>query len=236
MNGDHSGRTAAIYRDGTYLKHNQTWHVEDSAWKADHIAAMLMRNGIDPARICEVGCGAGEVLRQVAARFRNARCVGYELSPQAFALCRERVSARVSYRHADVLQEDVFFDCLLCVDVFEHVEDYMGFLRALKAKAHHKLFHVPLDLSALAVLRSAMLRERESVGHLHYFSRDTALATLRDCGYEILDSAYTPHFLDWPASTPLARGKRALRRLLYGAWPDFAVRFWGGCSLMVLAQ
>lgn len=235
MDGDSRG-AAAIYRDGSYLKANETWHVEDSPWKAEHIAAMLMRNGLDPRHVCEVGCGAGEILHQLSGRFRNARFVGYELSPQAFRLCAERASERVSFRQKNLIDEEVFYDCLLCIDVFEHVEDYLGFLKGLRTKATHKLFHVPLDLSALAVMRGGMLDLRNRVGHLHYFTRATALATLRDCGYEIVDWSYTAHFLNWPATTPAAQARRALRRLLFALSPDFAVRLWGGCSLLVLAS
>lgn len=228
--------TAAMYRDGSYLRNNETWHVEDSPWKARQIVQLLARNRLEFASFCEVGCGVGEILRQLSAVFTAARFVGYEVSPQAYRLCLQRQSERVSFRQADLLAEETFHDCLLCIDVFEHVEDYMKFIRALRNKATCKIFHIPLDLSAMAVLRGELITQRQSVGHLHYFSRDTALATLRDCGYEIVDDFYTPHFLDWPAVGAAARLKRATRKLLFRLAPDFAVKFWGGCSLLVLAR
>lgn len=187
-----AGSEAAIYRDGTCLERDETRHVEDSPWKAEHIAAMLMRNNLDPRWVCQVGCGDGEILRQLSVRFGSAHFVGYELSPQAFRRCAERASERVSFRRAKLADENVHYDCLLGIDVLAHVEDYMGFLRALKRRADYKVFHIPLGLS---VLRGATLDEREGVGRLHCFTCDTALATLRDCGFEILDSSYTAHSL-----------------------------------------
>jgi len=230
------GSEAAIYRDGTYLERNEIRQVEDSPWKAEHIAAMLMRNNLDPRWICEVGCGDGEILRQLSVRFGSAHFVGYELSPQAFRLCAERASERVSFRRANLADENVHYDCLLCIDVLAHVEDYLGFLRALKRRADYKVFHIPLDLSALSVLRGATIEERDGVGHLHCFTCDTALATLRDCGFEILDSFYTAHFVNWPARTPAAKIERAIRKFVFAVSPDFAARLWGGCSLLVLAR
>ena len=56
----------SIYSDGTYLRNNPDWHVDDSPWKAKHIAAMLERHGIVPQTVCEIGCGAGEVLRALS--------------------------------------------------------------------------------------------------------------------------------------------------------------------------
>jgi len=51
------------------------------------------------------------------------------------------------------LEEDTYFDSLLCIDVFEHVEDYIGFVKTLKSKATYKIFHIPLDISVLSVIR-----------------------------------------------------------------------------------
>jgi hypothetical protein len=77
---------------------------------------------------------------------------------------------------------------LAAIDVFEHVPDYLGFLRQLRAKAGPKIFHIPLELWAMsAVSRRWLPESRQSARHLHYFNRDTSLAALRDTGYEIVD-------------------------------------------------
>ena len=232
-----STRDAAdIYKNGTYLEINETWHAEDSPWKARQISDILKVNRINPSSVCEVGCGAGEILRQLSQTLPNSSFVGYEMSPQAFELCKIRVSERVDFRLKNILDEDAFFDCLLCIDVFEHVEDYIGFLRALRAKANYKVFHIPLDVSVLSVMRSSMLKMRARVGHLHYFTRETALATLIDCGYEIIDSRYTTPFKDLPSTTLKSALARTPRRIVFGISPDFAARLLGGCSFLVLAK
>ena len=64
-----------------------------------------------------------------------------------------------------------------------------------------KIFHIPLDLSVSALLRGMLIYNRNSVGHLHYFTSDTAIATLTDCGYEIVDTMYTPSFADLPSKS-----------------------------------
>jgi len=225
-----------IYKDGTYLKNNETWHVEDSPWKVKQIISILNKNNLSPATVCEVGCGAGEILNQLSGVFPNTIFVGYELSPQAFALCKERESKNVSYHLKSIFAEEVLYDCLLCIDVFEHVEDYIGFIKALKIKSNFKIFHIPLDISVLSVLRSSMIYARESVGHLHYFTRETALATLQDCGYEIIDSFYTTSFLGLPSKTFKAKLAKLPRRLLFAMSPHLCVRLLGGCSLLVLAK
>lgn len=227
-----------IYTDGTYLRNNPQWHVDDSPWKAKHIATMLKRHAIAPQTVCEIGCGAGEVLRSLGARLDpSTRFFGYEISPNAFALCSKKSSEKLTFRLADLLDEDAHFDLVMAIDVFEHVEDYFGFLRKLRAKGTHKIFHIPLELSALQVMRASPLIEaRRGVGHIHHFTKETALATLEDCGYKVLDHFYTPgrtelgglgwksQLLKWP------------RNALYRMSPDTAVRVLGGYSLLVLAE
>ncbi len=54
-----------IYTDGAYLEKNPDWHIEEFPWKAEQIMPMLKRNHLSRASVCEVGCGAGEILRQL---------------------------------------------------------------------------------------------------------------------------------------------------------------------------
>ena len=53
-----------LYRDGQYLAANPGWHAEDSPWKAAQTLQMFRRNRLSPKTVCEVGCGAGEILKQ----------------------------------------------------------------------------------------------------------------------------------------------------------------------------
>jgi len=168
----------------------------------------------------------------------GARFDGYEVSPQAFELCKGKESGKLGFHLANVAELDVFYDCLLCIDVLEHVEDYIGFVKSIKGKAGFKIFHIPLDISVSSILFSSMMRARQSVGHLHYFTRDTALATLRDAGYEIVDSYYTAPFKGdgFKARSLKEAIARLPRRLLFSVAPGLEALLLGGCSYLVLAR
>lgn len=229
---------STIYSDGSYLRQNPHWHVGDSAWKATHIATMLQRNSLTPSSIGEVGCGAGEVLIELARHLPpGVRFDGYEISPDAYAICAPKSTKAIRFHLGDLMKQDQHFDLALAIDVFEHVEDYFAFLRQLKPKAQHKIFHIPLELSALMVARPRpLLHQRRSVGHLHHFSKETALATLQDTGYQVIDYTYTSgrtelEGLGW--KTRLLKGPR---KALAFAAPDAAARLLGGYSLLVLAE
>jgi len=218
------------------LVNNKTWHVEDSRWKAKQILTILSDNNISPKTICEVGCGAGEILKQISSTMPSTSLFGYELSPQAFELCKTRETERVRYYLKNVLDEDIYFDCLLCIDVFEHVDDYLGFVKSLKPKSTYKVFHIPLDIYVLAILRGSFMKARKDVGHLHYFTKETAIATLQDCGYEIVDHFYTKFFCDLPSKTFKATIAKLTRNIVFAISPDLMVKVFGGCSLIVLCK
>jgi SAM-dependent methyltransferase len=230
-----SGRT--IYLDGEYLAKNPGWHVEESPWKARQILHMLRRNRITAKTICDVGCGTGEVLKQLQETLNNdCAFLGYDISPQAFELAKGRANGKLQFMLADFLEEQSNFDLILVLDVIEHLEDYFSFLKRLKARSHYKIFHIPLDLSVQTVFRKkALLKRRELYAHVHYFTKETALRTLVDTGYEVLDYFYTPRSIDFGSEF----GEKLLklpRKACFAVHRDFAARFLGGFSLLVLAR
>jgi hypothetical protein len=226
------------YLEGAYLSNNPSWHSEDASWKADNIFKLLKRQAIELSSICEVGCGAGEILVQLSTRIKAPQYFGYEISPQAFEICKRKECDQVRFILGDLTQdESIYFDLLLVIDVFEHVEDYFGFLRKLKSKSKYQIFHIPLDMSVSTVLRNTpILYAREKVGHLHYFSKDTALATLQDVGYDIIDFFYTPGSMSITSKSFKTQLANLPRKFLYYFNKDFSVRVLGGYSLMVLTK
>jgi SAM-dependent methyltransferase len=234
-----SAMERALYKQGDYARLNPTWHAEDSPWKARHILRLLTRNRIQPKSIGEVGCGAGEILRRLYdALPEDVELVGYEISPEALEMARTRAADRLRFELSAENNENVGpHDLLLIIDVVEHVEDYYGFLRSLKDKSDYKILHIPLELSAQVVLRGRpLLRSRQQIGHIHYFTRDTALAALRETGYQVLDSTYTAGSLELAPGSRKAVVARLPRRLGFSVAPHLTVRALGGYSLLVLAR
>jgi SAM-dependent methyltransferase len=229
---------SSIYEDGSYLENNPTWHEEDSPWKAKQILNILRKNNIKPDTICEIGCGSGEILNSLSKDLGDKTSfTGYEISSQAFEICKRKAKPNLIFYLKDLLKENVDkFDLVMAIDVMEHVEDYFRFIRELRVKGTYKVFHIPLDMNVSMVLRmSPIMRLRKDVGHIHYFSTETALAILSDTGYEIIDYYYTGGF------SLQKRGLRANwlkipRRILFNINQELTVRIMGGYSLLVLAR
>ena len=69
---------------------------------------------------------------------------------------------------------------LLANNFFDHVPDYLGIIEKCKPLPKYKIYHIPLDIHVSAGLRGSFVNARYSVGHLHCFSEESALASLKD--------------------------------------------------------
>ena len=117
----------------------------------------------------------------------------------------------------------------------EHVEDCYSFVKQCGEAAVYKIYHIPLELSTISILRNLPVTAYESVGHLHFYTKDTALTLLAHCGQTVVDYFYTPAALEVPDKfrTKILYLPRAI---LYKLNKDFCVRLLGGFSLLVLTK
>lgn len=231
-----------MYQDGQYLHHNPSWHEQDSPFKASWIFQMLKKWQISPKSVGEVGCGAAGILRSLAEKFPEIHLDGWDVSPQAIDLANQKPHPRVNVRLADILEAKPFYDALLAIDVLEHMENPALFLRNAKSLCSHLVVHLPLDIVAQTVIRpKALVQRRRELGHIHMFTRETALELLRENGWEIIDERYTPSALQLPIP-PTARYQfqnhilRLPRRLFFSFAPHLTNRILGGWSILILAK
>ena len=248
--------TVDFYKSDVYLKNNPDWHVGAAVWKAQSILQMMQKNRIDPSSVCEIGCGAGEILR-IMQRQLNPECTfdGYDIAPQAIELARARENEHLHVHLGDFVQDsgNDFYDLILIIDVLEHFENCFQLLRDIKPKSRYKILQLPLDISALSVIFNELIQYRHATGHLHFFTKDIALEILRDAGYNVRDVLYElrPFENPWswqealrhPGRAPIMLLKlirrilyRVPRLLLFAVQPDFAVRLLGGWRLLVLVE
>jgi len=225
---------AERYTDGVYLNNNPGWHAERSPWKASHVVRGLKAVKISPRTICDIGCGTGVALASVVNSLENIReAVGFEPSPNApFDPEAQRV---VDLRRRTATDCEDRFDVSIMLDVFEHVEDYFTFLKNCHSLADYHVFHIPLDASAKTVIIDGFMKARNSVGHLHYFTRLTALATLKDTGYDPIHWHFTKSAWDGPDRNPWSP-MNLLRRICFRVSPEYTHRLLGGLALLVVAR
>jgi 2-polyprenyl-3-methyl-5-hydroxy-6-metoxy-1,4-benzoquinol methylase len=136
---------------------------------------------------------------------------GYDISAHPLELAKSRANDRLHFVQADIRRENTcFFDLILVLDVIEHLEDYISFLREIKPTSQYKIFH--------------------------YFTVEIALQVLRDVDYEILDYCYTARAIEQPTHELRRKLLKLPRKLLFAIHQDLAAHLLGGWSLLVLAK
>jgi len=226
-----------MYSNGQYLKNNPSWHQEDSLFKAESIINILIKNNISFRTIAEAGCGAGEILKNLASRLPNVMFSGFDISTDVSKLWVGKEQHNLRFNLGDIALDSRVFDVLIVADVFEHVADYLGFIKTVSGRANYIVFHVPLDMSVQKLLRpKTLLDNRYIAGHLHYFCKETALATLIDCDLEIVDYFFTKWGLQTKQKTILKQLGKIPLLILDAISTDLAARILGGNSLLVLTK
>lgn len=226
-----------IYTGHTYLEHNPGWHEEDAPFKAGKIAYLLKKNNISFKTVCEVGCGSGEILVQLAKEFKVKTWTGYDISPDAIRIAKSKETANIHFDLKDITQKEdkSSFDLMLVIDVLEHLNDYFSFIDQIQSKAEFFLFHIPLDMCLWSLFREQILIEsKQRVGHIHNFTEDFILSILRDHGFQDLDCIYTE-----PLFKPVKLKHKLVsfvRKSLFKIAPKFTTKTLGGYSILILMK
>lgn len=225
-----------IYTTHTYLEHNPDWHEADAPFKAGKIALILKKNNISFNSVCEVGCGSGEILVQLAKEFPGKTWTGYDIAPDAIKIARSKEAPAIRFELADITSktDETLFDVMLVIDVIEHLTDYLSFLKGIHSKSTYFVFHIPLDMCVWSLLREQMLIEsKQRVGHIHNFTEDFIVSILSDYGFKEIDRFYTE-----PLFKPVLLKHKLvsfIRKSLFKIAPKFTTKTLGGYSVMVLA-
>ena len=135
------------YDDGSYLKQNVRWHQEDGPYKAGLVMQMLRRGKLKFNTCADVGCGAGFVTSILAETFADKKFYGFDTSRDAARFWTDNAATNLTFSSRNIRDVQEVFDLVLCLDVFEHVDDYIGFLRELRKRGLQFIFNVPLDLN-----------------------------------------------------------------------------------------
>ncbi len=226
------------YIDQTYLRDNPTWDNEDAPWKAQHIYNILNKVNADPKSICDIGCGTGGILFELNKKYPNAEFSGYDISPNLEEFWKKHREYGIKFHQGELNPNQLpIFDVILVIDVLEHLADPFKFLQSIQGKAKYYVFHIPLDLSALSVLReNPLVNVRKKVGHVHYYTKTLALMMLGEAGFSVDSWHYTSAYKTVSGKSLNAKLAMIPRLFLQSINKEFAVRALGGETLMVLAS
>lgn len=228
-----------IYKNGEYIRRHPSWHAEDAAWKAWHIYQIIRKNNIIIQKVADIGCGSGGVLAELSSLMdKDIAYYGYDISTQAIELARRHEGISFSTEDLFSSENSEYFDILLAIDVLEHIPDYMTFMERCRLKASYKIYHIPIDLSISSVLSDSFIDGRRNLGHVQYFSFQSAIACLKDSEHFIIDYFFTD------VGTYYTKQARTLKRTIAN-FPrqisalfsiSLSAKIFGRYSIMVLTK
>ena len=211
------------------------WRALGARSKADHAVVLCARAGLRPETLVEIGCGDGALLAELGARGLARVLDGFELSPTAAALARDRTIAGArrieAYDGEHVPAPDGAYDLAVLSHVVEHVEDPAPLLREAARVAPAVLVEVPLEANRSAG-RPAKRAEAARIGHIQFLDRAAVHALVAGAGLQRRRRAERPPPLRPPRLLRRPRGpararaalKAGVRRALWGVSPRAAER------------
>jgi SAM-dependent methyltransferase len=226
------------YLSGDYAQKNPDWDIGDAAWKAKKLVQFLAHYKCQPVSVVEIGCGSGAVLVELRKYFLQASLAGFDIAPDATQFWLDAAKSDIRLELADYFTlEEPIPDLILLIDVLEHIGNPWEFLANLRGRAKLVAIHLPLDLSAISVLRETpLLRVRNKVGHLHFFTRELAVSLLHESGFEVLGLGFTGAAFDAPQRSFKTLMAGVVRKIFYAINRDFGARLLGGETLLLLAR
>ncbi len=146
------------------------------------------------AKVLELGCGAGQFIREIKKIQPELDCYGCDISQHAITIAKQAndgVTYDLSTENKSVY-EDSFFDAVLIYDVLEHVENPNLILfevnRVLKSGGVFYSF-VPCEADSLSfwnlLHKLGLKRELTKMyaGHINKFSRQSLTSLVRSHGF-----------------------------------------------------
>ena len=233
------------YINGKYWIDNKTLHQEDSDFKFRNLFTLIKRNhSISLKGIVDIGCGAGKIIYNFSKDYPKIKCVGVDLSETIIEHAKlNYINPNLRYyTEKEFIRNEDDLNLVILADVFEHVENYIGFLKEARSKYQYQLFNIPLDLSVRYLLNNRPLVTRATVGHLHYFYDKLILKILEENGFKIIDYLYANNIENELKklkgfSKYIQLAKKYFQGLLVVIFgKSMASRIYGGYSLSVLCE
>jgi SAM-dependent methyltransferase len=163
--------------------------LEDTHWwfrgKRLLVASLLARGRIaDGARLLDVGCGTGGLLRALA---RHGQVVGVDSAECALAFCRERGLAVARTSGAALPFKTATFDGCVMMDVLEHLDDELPVLR----ETRRVLRPGGALITSVPAFRALWSQHDETFEHRRRYVRSALVEVVRRAGFHVEWSSYT---------------------------------------------
>ena len=190
-----------VYQDATYYQGGCSGYADTSYFEQENalratfkcLLRNLQQRGMTGGDLLEVGCGYGYLLDEARPYFR--RRAGTEFSPEAAAHARE-TGADVVVGGIEHLSREMMFECVLGMQVIEHIYYPVGFMHQLVTRVKaggHVVLATPDIGGALRKLMGRSWPSFKVPEHVVYFDFDALHRLMREAGLNNITRLPYPH-------------------------------------------
>lgn len=183
-----------FYTSGDYFQNNPTWDIEDSKFKFTKLKDIILKNHINFKSICEVGCGAGEILSLFKNNFHDIDVYGYDIAEGLKKFWDDKKDINL-YNQDFVKNNQKKYDIIFFSDVIEHLDNPFEYLQYSKSHSKYIIIYLPLDLSIRSLIFDKLIiRQVDNVGHINFYTKNIFLNLLKHKGFNVIDFFFNnPH-------------------------------------------
>jgi cyclopropane fatty-acyl-phospholipid synthase-like methyltransferase len=243
MDNQKIGTTENYYTSGLYWqKHKDA----SSQFKVNLVLEIFSKFGLEilPGdQLTEVGCGQGAFLLPLASYLAEqkitTRINGYDIAPDAIQLAeKNNIFPNVTFSVGSTNQINDKANYLFCMDVVEHVENPLDFLRTLAQKADLIILHLPVEQSIGHMLLHKPTQSYREFQHIHFYSWETANLLLKEASFEVVGYQFSAasKVIFKVSGNPITKLLRVVRFFLYKINSPIAAILGGGTVLFILKQ
>jgi len=152
------------------------------------VVRLAKQHALQASKILDVGCGQGELLREISAAIPNAQVHGADLSEQSLIDSRRRNPTfdlfELNITHESFAERYssrlAAFDFLVCSEVLEHIPDH-----ELAARRLLQLLR-PSGVAIVTVPGGKMSAFDKVIGHQRHYTPAKLERLLTDAGFEVV--------------------------------------------------
>jgi len=175
------------------------------------LRALELEQTRGPVRLLEIGCGSGDLSREIEQHHPYVELVGIDASDVSVELARKKAHRSTFFRHDVSASMELperyqgFATHAVCSEVLEHLDD------PSKALRHARTGLAPGARLVVTVPAGPMSAFDRHIGHLRHYTHATLTKLLVDAGFEIesVHGAGFP-FFNLYRLLVVARGKKLI--------------------------
>jgi len=185
-----AGALDTVYsaRKGPVARALDSWLRQDMFERYDWV--MGMAGDVRNSRICDVGCGSGRFVAEVAKRGAS-RVVGIDIAPEMLRLASEHVRGSGVAERCELIEADIEhwkteerFDLVVAIGFWDYIEDPRSCLATIRRLSECRFLSAwPRAETWRASVRKARLSALDCPAY--FYQRDAVCQLLEGAGFTI---------------------------------------------------